>query len=98
MRTRRRAVRVALRACRAPLASHRISLGGKRKMYEAFTAVPRPPGGTRYERLTIAGVPVLRLRPPADVAAGTRSLIEEQVRNGVAVRMALLYLLAGVRG
>ena len=27
MRTRRRAVRVALRACRAPLASHRISLG-----------------------------------------------------------------------
>jgi len=32
-----------------------------------------------------------------DVAAGTQSLIEEQVRNGVAVRMALLYLLAGVR-
>jgi aspartate carbamoyltransferase catalytic subunit len=31
----------------------------------------------------------------ADVAAGTQSLIEEQVRNGVAVRMALLYLLAG---
>ena len=71
MRIRRGAVRVALRACRAPLASHRISLGSKRKMYEAFTAVPRPPGGTRYERLTIAGVPVLRLRPPGDVAAGT---------------------------
>jgi aspartate carbamoyltransferase catalytic subunit len=32
----------------------------------------------------------------ADVAAGSQSLIEEQVRNGVAVRMALLYLLAGV--
>jgi aspartate carbamoyltransferase catalytic subunit len=32
-----------------------------------------------------------------DVAAGSQSLIEEQVRNGVAVRMALLYLLAGVR-
>jgi len=32
-----------------------------------------------------------------DVAAGAQSLIEEQVRNGVAVRMALLYLLAGVR-
>jgi aspartate carbamoyltransferase catalytic subunit len=31
-----------------------------------------------------------------DVAAGSQSLIEEQVRNGVAVRMALLYLLAGV--
>jgi aspartate carbamoyltransferase catalytic subunit len=30
-----------------------------------------------------------------DVAAGTQSLITEQVTNGVAVRMALLYLLAG---
>jgi aspartate carbamoyltransferase catalytic subunit len=32
-----------------------------------------------------------------DVAAGSQSLVEEQVRNGVAVRMALLYLLAGAR-
>jgi aspartate carbamoyltransferase catalytic subunit len=31
-----------------------------------------------------------------DVAAGTQSRITEQVTNGVAVRMALLYLLAGV--
>jgi len=31
------------------------------------------------------------------VAHGARSLIEEQVTNGVAVRMALLYLLAGNR-
>jgi aspartate carbamoyltransferase catalytic subunit len=33
-----------------------------------------------------------------DVAAGTQSLITEQVTNGVAVRMALLYLLAGTAG
>jgi aspartate carbamoyltransferase catalytic subunit len=32
----------------------------------------------------------------ADVAAGTQSVITDQVTNGVAVRMALLYLLAGV--
>ncbi len=32
----------------------------------------------------------------ADVAVGAQSLITEQVTNGVAVRMALLYLLAGV--
>jgi len=32
-----------------------------------------------------------------DVAAGAQSVVEEQVRNGVAVRMALLYLLAGAR-
>ena len=31
----------------------------------------------------------------ADVAGGGHSIIEEQVTNGVAVRMALLYLLAG---
>jgi len=31
----------------------------------------------------------------ADMASGGRSIIEEQVTNGVAVRMALLYLLAG---
>jgi aspartate carbamoyltransferase catalytic subunit len=30
-----------------------------------------------------------------EVAYGTRSLIEQQVTNGVAVRMALLYLVAG---
>ena len=31
----------------------------------------------------------------AGVAHGVQSVIEEQVSNGVAVRMALLYLLAG---
>jgi aspartate carbamoyltransferase catalytic subunit len=31
-----------------------------------------------------------------DVAAGSQSLVTEQVTNGVAIRMALLYLLAGV--
>ena len=31
----------------------------------------------------------------SDVARGTKSLIEEQVTNGVAIRMAILYLLAG---
>lgn len=47
------------------------------------------------------GAPVLHPGPmnegveiSAAVAHGTRSLIEEQVTNGVAVRMALLYLLA----
>ena len=32
-----------------------------------------------------------------DVAAGAQSVITDQVTNGVAVRMALLYLLAGAR-
>jgi aspartate carbamoyltransferase catalytic subunit len=33
----------------------------------------------------------------ADVAAGPQSVVTDQVHNGVAVRMALLYLLAGTR-
>ena len=47
------------------------------------------------------GAPVMHPGPmnegveiDAAVAHGTRSLIEKQVTNGVAVRMALLYLLA----
>jgi aspartate carbamoyltransferase catalytic subunit len=33
-----------------------------------------------------------------DVAAGSQSVITDQVTNGVAIRMALLYLLAGTQG
>jgi aspartate carbamoyltransferase catalytic subunit len=60
--------------------------------------------GLTRERLMVARPEALVMHPgpmnegveiAADVAAGAQSLIEEQVRNGVAVRMALLYLLAG---
>ena len=60
--------------------------------------------GLTRDRLAIARPDALVMHPgpmnegveiAADVASGTQSLIEEQVRNGVAVRMALLYLLAG---
>jgi aspartate carbamoyltransferase catalytic subunit len=63
--------------------------------------------GLTRERLALARPGALVMHPgpmnegveiAPDVAAGAQSLIEEQVRNGVAVRMALLYLLAGVRG
>ena len=62
--------------------------------------------GLTRERLALARPDAVVLHPgpmnegveiAADVAAGRQSLIEEQVRNGVAIRMALLYLLAGVR-
>jgi aspartate carbamoyltransferase catalytic subunit len=62
--------------------------------------------GLTPERLALARPDALVMHPgpmnegveiSPDVAAGAQSLIEEQVRNGVAVRMALLYLLAGVR-
>ncbi|HEY3163715.1 MAG TPA: hypothetical protein VGJ71_05110, partial [Candidatus Limnocylindrales bacterium] len=60
--------------------------------------------GLTRERLALARPDALVMHPgpmnegveiAPDVAAGAQSVIEEQVRNGVAVRMALLYLLAG---
>jgi aspartate carbamoyltransferase catalytic subunit len=60
--------------------------------------------GLTRERLALARPGALVMHPgpmnegveiAPDVAAGVQSRIEEQVRNGVAVRMALLYLLAG---
>jgi aspartate carbamoyltransferase catalytic subunit len=60
--------------------------------------------GLTRERLALARPGALVMHPgpmnegveiAADVAAGDQSVITEQVTNGVAVRMALLYLLAG---
>ena len=60
--------------------------------------------GLTRERLALARPDALVMHPgpmnegveiAADVAAGAQSVITDQVTNGVAVRMALLYLLAG---
>ncbi len=62
--------------------------------------------GLTRERLRTASPEVIVMHPgpmnegveiAADVAADPRSVITDQVSNGVAVRMALLYLLAGSR-
>jgi aspartate carbamoyltransferase catalytic subunit len=62
--------------------------------------------GLTSERVALARPGALVMHPgpmnegveiAPDVAAGAQSVVEEQVRNGVAVRMALLYLLAGAR-
>jgi aspartate carbamoyltransferase catalytic subunit len=62
--------------------------------------------GVTRDRLDRAGRPVLIMHPgpmnrgveiDSDVADGEHSVILDQVTNGVAVRMAVLYLLAGGR-
>ncbi|HEY5628470.1 MAG TPA: aspartate carbamoyltransferase catalytic subunit [Candidatus Limnocylindrales bacterium] len=62
--------------------------------------------GLTNERLRAAKPDVIVMHPgpmnegveiAADVAAGPHSVVTDQVHNGVAVRMALLYLLAGTR-
>jgi aspartate carbamoyltransferase catalytic subunit len=56
------------------------------------------------ERLSLAKQQVMVMHPgpinegieiSPEVAHGAQSVIEEQVTNGVAIRMALLYLIAG---
>ena len=63
--------------------------------------------GVTRERLALASPDVLVLHPgpmnrgieiASDVADGLSSVILEQVSNGIAVRMAVLYLLAATRG
>ena len=71
MNINRRLVRAGLRASRPLFASHRVSVNGKRRLFEAFTGAARPPKGTRFDRLTVAGVPVVRVQPPMGGTNGT---------------------------
>jgi epsilon-lactone hydrolase len=71
MNINRRVIRAGLRASRPLFASHRISAKGKRAMVELLTGAARPPKGTRFDRITIAGVPVDRVQPPRGETNGT---------------------------
>src|SRR4051812_47626676 len=71
MRVSRRVIRAVLRGARAPFASRRMGVGGRRLMLETLTAAARPPRGTRFQRTIIAGVPVDRVQPPQPTANGT---------------------------
>jgi monoterpene epsilon-lactone hydrolase len=67
----KRFIRAGLRASRPLFGSSRVSVAGKRRMVELLTGAARPPKGTRFERVTIAGVPVERVRTRQGDANGT---------------------------
>src|SRR3954471_11348792 len=71
MNINKRVIRAGLRASRPLFASHRVSVGGKRALFDAFTGAARPPKGTRFERITVAGVPAERVQPPMGATNGT---------------------------
>jgi monoterpene epsilon-lactone hydrolase len=71
MNINRRLIWAGLRGSRPLFASHRVSVNGKRALFEAFTGAARAPKGTRFDRLTIAGVPVERVEPPTGGTNGT---------------------------
>jgi epsilon-lactone hydrolase len=64
-------IRAVLRSSRPPFGSRHMGVGGRRLMLELLTAAARPPKGTRYERVTVAGVPVERVQPPHSATHGT---------------------------
>jgi epsilon-lactone hydrolase len=58
-------IRAGLRGSRPLFASRHMSVGGRRLMVELLTAAARPPKGTRYQRIIVAGVPVERVQTPS---------------------------------
>jgi monoterpene epsilon-lactone hydrolase len=64
-------IRAVLRGARTPFASSHLGVGGRRLMLELLTAAARPPKGTRYQRITVAGVPVEWVQPPHSATHGT---------------------------
>jgi monoterpene epsilon-lactone hydrolase len=71
MNFNKRVIRAGLRASRPLFASHRVSVRGKRAMINLLTGAARPPKGTSFDRITIAGVAVERVRPPLGGTNGT---------------------------
>ena len=71
MKINKGVIRAVLRGSRPPFASRHMGVGGRRLMLEMLTAAARAPKGTRYERVTVAGVPVQRVQPPQSETRGT---------------------------
>jgi acetyl esterase/lipase len=66
----KRIIRAGLRSSRPLFASRGMSVGGRRLMLELLTAAARPPKGTGFERVTIAGVPAERVHTAHSVPNG----------------------------
>jgi monoterpene epsilon-lactone hydrolase len=71
VKLRKSIIRAVLRVSRPPFASRHMGVGGRRLMLEMLTAAARPPKGTRFQRVTIAGIPVERVQPPHSGTNGT---------------------------
>ncbi|MDT5137689.1 MAG: epsilon-lactone hydrolase, partial [Mycobacterium sp.] len=71
MKLSKNMIRAVLRGARPAFGSRHMGVGGRRLMLQVLTAVARPPKGTRFQRVTIAGVPVERVHPPQSATHGT---------------------------
>lgn len=71
MRLSKRVIWAVLRGARPLFGSPRMGVVGRRLMLALLTAAARPPGGTRFKRVTVAGVPVERMQSPHSGNNGT---------------------------
>ena len=71
MKLSKTVIRTVLRGARPAFGSRHMGVDGRRLMLELLTAAARPPKGTRYQRVTVAGVPVERVQPPQPGNQGT---------------------------
>lgn len=71
MKLGKNVIRAVLRGTRPAFGSRHMGVGGRRLMLALLTAAARAPKGTRFERVTIAGVPVERVQPPQSGTHGT---------------------------
>ena len=71
MKLSKNIIRGVLRGSRPPFASRHLGVGGRRLMLALLTAAARPPKGTSFQRVTVAGVPVERVQPPHSATHGT---------------------------
>lgn len=71
MKLSKSVIRAVLRSARPAFGSRHLGVGGRRLLLALLTAAARPPKGTRYERVTVAGVPVERVQTPHTSANGT---------------------------
>jgi monoterpene epsilon-lactone hydrolase len=63
--------RAVLRGARPAFGSRHMGVSGRRAMLALLTAAARPPKGTRFQRATIADIPVERVHPPHSGTNGT---------------------------
>ena len=73
MKLRKSIIRAALRGARPAFGSRHMGVSGRRLLLELLTAAARPPKGTSFQRVIVAGVPVERVQPPH--SATNRTLI-----------------------
>ena len=76
----------------------KVNFPSMREYYDFFALTPQRLQLAKYDAVVMHPGPMNRgVEIDSLVADGTQSVILEQVTNGVAIRMAILYLLAGGR-